>query len=111
MIKGSSKQNNITQAAVIYLERTRSHQEDYVLSKARSDDDTYVRDAKQTELHHACRTNGNEESCQIKDSLFYYIIVRLRVSKQTAITNYENPVLSQREYLQYMFICTYNGFI
>lgn len=48
------------QAVVIYLERKRSHREDYVLSKPRSDDDTYVTDAKQTELHHAWRTKGNE---------------------------------------------------
>lgn len=70
VIKGSGKQNNITQAAVIYLERTRSLQDDYVLSKAKSDDDTYVRYAKQAELHHACRTERNEQSFQIKDSLF-----------------------------------------
>lgn len=39
--------------------------------KRRSDDDTYVRDAKQTELHHACRTKRrNEKLCRIKDSLF-----------------------------------------
>lgn len=70
MIKGSGKQYIITQAAVIYLERTRSLQDDYVFSEAKSDDDTYIRYAKETELHHACGTERNEQLFQIKDSLF-----------------------------------------
>lgn len=39
------------------------------------------------------------------------INVRLPAARQTAVTNYDNPVSSQREYLQNMFKRTYNGFV
>lgn len=99
------------------------HRVDDVVSHLRSDNGTYIRDAKETELHHAWRTTGNEELCQIKDPCFFSrlyqdrvctsvqdpAIVRLWVAKLTTVTNYEKMYPRQNKYS--MFLCTYDGFI